>query len=74
LGPTAALALLAAGCGEVPTAAPDTFAIDTGEIGRIMPGAFFLLSWPAAAYRCKGAGAEVVDVRDGVVTYRCDGG
>jgi len=69
----ASLAMAAAACSEVPSTTPDAVAIDTGEIGRLMPGAYFLLSWPMAAYHCgdKRRSAEVQDVKNGVVTYRC---
>jgi hypothetical protein len=69
----AAALLAAAGC-EVPTDQPGSVAVDTGEIGRLMPGAYFLLSWPTAAYHCGDKSADVQDVRNGVVTYRCTGG
>jgi len=71
----AAVSLAAVGC-EVPTDKPETVVIDTGEIGRLMPGAYFLLSWPMAAYRCgdRERAADVQDVRNGVVTYRCTSG
>ena len=48
-------------------------AVDTGIVGRLFPGAYFILSWPTAEYLCqaKNRGADVQDVRDGVATYRC---
>jgi hypothetical protein len=68
----AVLAGLTSGC-EVASSEPNSVTIDTGMIGRIVPGAYFLLSWPTAESLCqsKKRRADIKDVHNGVATYRC---
>lgn len=68
----AAATIVAAGC-SVPATEPDAVAVDTGILGRIIPGAYFVLSWPTAESKCHGENrtAEIQDVKNGVATYRC---
>jgi hypothetical protein len=64
--------LLTTACAE-PSAEPNSVAINTGMIGRVMPGAYFVLSWPMAEHLCRARNgtAEIQDVKNGVAAYRC---
>lgn len=67
------LAALAGGCTRLVDASEERVAVDTEWLGALMPGARFMLSWPAAEYHCGKFGKRpaLTDMRDGVVAYTC---
>lgn len=64
---------LAASCASINEARPDQIILDTGDVGRLIPGLRSWLSWPDAHVHCvaQGRTAELVDLKGSVVIYRC---